>query len=226
MYFDKHKLLHAKKSLDDENTQMYSALYAMFIPVAKRIKDYNKNMLRSIGNCTVKSGLYNDHPENNTRYNSHDNYTSIAAWSKHYGFGIEKEIWNYAKRAMFTYDNISGQVNRKRIIHPRDLIFLGICGGSIVANALKPVLSIAIIMSFLKTKKVRYEGHPVAVKRVYLHTDGKVLHTLKMKALNMKLTWAICSYIMRKKKDFGSMESAFDIYFPADHPLRGVELCL
>ena len=54
-----------------------------------------------------------------------------------------------------------------------------------------------------------------------LHTDGKILAFMRCKAFGMHKTFAICDYLIKKNKNFGSWEKVMEIYFRnPDHPFH------
>jgi len=218
-WFDFHGLLHAgPQPRRDENSFTFTPLYLLFGRLIAQSK--HNQFSRALLSAYNKHGMLDNYPngEGPNEYTSHDTLTGVVAYSKVKGLRHHVVIWEHLVRHWFTYDNRTGRTNFRRIMHPRDIIFYGACANNIICKAMLPLLSLICIISCLKTKKVRYQH---GEKKVFIHTDGKNLVLLRCKALKMKITFKICTYIIEKKEAFGSWAKIQDIYFRyPGHPLR------
>lgn len=153
----------------------------------------------------VEEGLYNNLPSlviGKDKFMSHDNITAIVSLSKQKGMSYHKLIWEWLKSHLMTYDNISKKTSLRRILHPRDMIYYGYCADSTLCRFLLPLLCIIMLISCLG------KG-----------SSGKMLNYVRCKGAGLKVTFWLCTQIIKLNKYFGSWKKVFNTYFPCtDHP--------
>lgn len=99
-------------------------------------------------------------------------------------------------------------------MHPRTIAYLLWVKYPLIGFWFLPIVTIASIFACLRTWKVRPHGR-------FLATDTKLLTWVRFTGSQMWITEKICTYILGRKKEFGSFERCFEIYFPnEDHPIR------
>ena len=232
-YYNRYNLINSKTYEDvSENCLLYSVQnYFLNIMIGRDVSELHKNIDNYINLLyNNNSGMYNNIPfvtEGNDMYISHDQLTSICSFSAYNNLEHHKIIW---KEMNFgTYDNIYGYFNIKRILHPRDYIYIGYLNNNIICKLLMPLLCIITIYSFLCTKKVRptfftrlKSGFKLP-KNVMKKTDGQLLtlvrnFSLKGKSNIFNLTYKLCLFIARKTFTNG-YRGIFEHYFVEnEHP--------
>ena len=156
----------------EENSPLWSVQYCLRF---KRPPMILRERLRHyIAECKISDGLFNQMPE--WAYFHRDNYMSpdqlIAFVAHFYLLGdlrsIE-QIWSFLKERWFTYDNLTGETNFKRIMQPMAVAFVGACAGS---KFWKFILRITCTIACLSPRN---------------ETSGKLKAWTCLKTLNMSL---------------------------------------
>lgn len=201
-YINKYGLINAHKNERvAENCPLWSLQYLLL----EYDQKLDHDMYNFIGLCKIKTGLYNQRPENTGSKEDKMSPDQLIAFVGYlYKFkkdlGIHKEIWYYLYKHLFTYDNISDEINFNRLQQPQAVLFLAICAGHVY---LYPLLFISIIHSCLFKRS---------------ETSGRLKSWTIMKVLDMKLTYSICTLI-----NPNSWVKIFQIYFKnLDHPVRAM----
>lgn len=86
----------------------------------------------------------------------------------------------------------------KQLDHPRDFILVGYAKYPWIFFLLWPIYCLAMIVSCWQTHKVR-KGLSIA------KTDGKIMAFLICKAYNLRLTFWICDWLVKKRKRTGQI---------------------
>jgi len=111
-------------------------------------------------------------------------------------------------KKLFTYDNVTKKINIKRIIRPRDWIYLGYLAGSKICYLLMPWYYLTALFTVLGASKK--------------HTSGAQLLWLQKKVDSHILSnpfWTIFNDIL--SDEYASKnwsDEIFKLYYPADHP--------
>lgn len=194
---------------------------------------------RAVNRCRISEGVYNQNPkyseyepENpHDKYMSHDQLTAICSMSYKHGVYHHVDIWNEIKRQKFRYDNVNPEApNWSRLLHPRDIIYIGLLNNSLICRALKPVLDLMILVTFLTHYKVR----PIWYHRLwaylttrnrvpvakYVKTDGELLSYVRFNCYDMGLIAKICNWLITKR--FGSWTKVFSTYFKVEYHINNV----
>lgn len=146
-------------------------------------------------NHKSNGGEFRDDPHSSNPDMSHDNYTGIMCANKMFKFGFPVQIFS-----------------RKRV-HPRDLIFYGYLKYPWLFYWLLWIPSIAMIVSCMRTWKIRGP-------QKFIATDGKLLAYFRCISANMGITFLICTWILKRKEYFGGWEVVFLRYFrDPEHPI-------
>lgn len=170
------------------------------------------------------------------KYISHDQYTSLCAFSKAKGLDYHKEFWNDIK--FMTYDNLTGEFNIKKLIHPRDYIYIGYLNDNFWCKLAMPLFCLIIFQSFWAKYKVRptidwriREGLKVEgsiidkikamfafPKRKMIVTEGELLGLVRWWGLQgdswlFNQTWKLCQWLMTKRKFPRGYEEVTEVYF-------------
>lgn len=132
---------------------------------------------------------------------SHDNMTGIVVWRK--AVGIKQKITPY---------------NFKQWWHPRDVSFYLYARFPYIFWPLLLTASVAMIVSCAQDYKYR-NGKQI------LKTDGKILTFMRCRAFYhnpiLRLTFKICTHLIRKNEKFSSWTNIMNIYFKdKDHPVN------
>jgi len=170
--------------------------------------------------CNEGKGIYRQHPAKLTghdKYMSHDQLTAIFCFSYFNKLNAHKTIWKEMVRQFFRYNNVDvpktfkDKIFNKRFLHPRDIIFYGICNKNIFCYLLFPILFLIMFISCWSKKEVIAYGAPA------LKTDGKLLTFIRVRALGWK--WLIKFFDFIIEKRFGGWKVIFKTYFRyEDHP--------
>jgi hypothetical protein len=177
-----------------------------------------EKLCKVIENCRIKEGLFHQNPIHHERdyvqkdgYMSPDQLITIFLTGYLYSSAFSrpawhKEIWQeIINQGGYKYNNLED--SELRLIHPRDLVLYKACVRPVIGQIALFVLLIANIVACLSKPE---------------KTSGKLLAWTKMMALKdhfltMKLSWIICSFIIKKKH--GNWADVFKIYFPVEgHP--------
>lgn len=183
---------------EDENAPLYSVEY-----ILKYGSSRLENAMEAFTvECKVSKGLYNQRVDNDggkEDYMSPDQLIAFIAF-----FIINDRnwklanIWEYLKSHWFTYDNLTGQTNLKRLMQPSVVLFSAVAAGS---KWLTPLLSLVCLVACM-SKKGR--------------TSGKLKAWVIMRSLGLTKTFSFCTKLL-KEDDW---DEVFEIYFPLGHPLR------
>jgi len=206
----------------------------------KDTSEMDKNIINYIEKMrNHKSHRFNNIPnitEGPDKYISHDQYTSLCAFSARKGLDYHKEFWKDIKFG--TYDNLTGEFNLKKIMHPRDYIYIGYLNDNIVCKLLMPLFCLIIVESFSSKFKVRptIDGRIVQgfktkgslwtkIKTIFtlpsrkmIVTEGELLGLVRNWGLQDKSwlfnqTWKFCMWLMHKIKFPGGYKDVFKLYF-------------
>jgi hypothetical protein len=250
-YWNKYGLINAYKG---ENVAENCPLFTYeFILIKEQKGEPNKperEALRSfIEGSKVRPGLYNQSPEpfSGSREDrmSHDQLTTICAFSYKYGYEWHKEVWEEIKRQWLRYDNVGPtdtfkqKFKNTRFLHPRDIIYIGLLAGNPICKLLSPLLMLIMMSSCKSIWKVRpsldfriiyaikkFKFFPKKLVRRMHSTDGKLLTYVRCRsALNIPIlakTYKICSKILKKSDIFKGWNGTFAIYFHSrpDYPIN------
>lgn len=209
-----------------ENTILYSVEYVVLSEILGRdSSEMQENIIKYIELMrNHKTNRFNNIPgvtEGPDKYISHDQYTSLCAFSAYFGLDYHKEFWKGVKFG--TYDNITGKFNIKRMLHPRDLIYIGYLNDNKICKLLMPLLCLITIQSFGSVYKVRptfwnwmlsgFKGE----RRKMVKTEGELIGLvrdfgLKEKSWLFNWTWEICMALMELKFEEG-YKSVFRKFF-------------
>ena len=136
---------------------------------------------------------------------SHDNMTGLYCMNKNLTGGVSVLL------PIFGW-------NKRMWMHPRDVAFYFWAHYPRFGLLFLWIASLAMIISCLQTYKYRTEH---GVKKKFRRTDGKLLTYLRCRSFDMHITFAICTWIIKRKKEFGSWQRVAEIYFTDEnHPLR------
>lgn len=180
-----------------------------------------KMLLMAILNiCNETKGIYRQHPAKLTghdEYMSHDQLTAIFCFSCYNNLQHHRRIWQEIKRQWLRYNNVNvpntfkQKFFNERLLHPRDIIFYGICNENIICYLLFPILFLIMFISCWSKREVIAYGAPA------LKTDGKLLTYIRVRALGWK--WLIKFFDFVIEKRFGSWKVIFKTYFRYEnHP--------
>lgn len=163
--------------------------------------------------------VFNNHIDErqvvSTPYTSHDQLTAYVVWAPYNAV----EIWRLLKLGKFSYDNLNpGKFNKKRIMHPRDILFYGIMAGSTICKVLSPLMYLTgITMALPYRLKKRKEGWKLENKN-----SNEILWWLRLKVLPrgpanfvFKAFYRLCI-----KLRFGDLHGLMlDYYADPEHPV-------
>ena len=201
-----------------------------------------------------RKGFYDNHlfhrvdngypPSDNWSKTSHDQFISYCVYSKISGKADHQIIWSQFKENFSTYDNISGSFNLKRLVLPRDFIFVGYINENLICRLLIPFYYLFGFFTYLRKDVVRYRSNKrngvewfemlylkyikrehkdeVFYKHVSPKTSGELLWWVKKHA--MKDSWHKKLFYKfadkRIQKRFGGWDGLFVEYFKHDdHPI-------
>jgi len=199
----------------EENSTLWTYQEILLTELSGESSEVRKGCLKAAyKQCRVSPGIYHQNPayalsepvHEHDRYMSPDQLIALTGSSYRYDMGHHKEIWEEIKRQGFRYDNVNPG-KPERWIRPWDLIFYGYCAGSFICKLLVMLISLACVISCLRKQS---------------ETSGKLLaftkcQTLKDKSFVMKMTWYVCSLLVKIRN--GGWDGAFGIYFPdPKHP--------
>ena len=178
-------------------------------------EEVSKEIDAAIEKMTIRQGLYMQNV-NNYGYMSHDNLTALMSYLP---ANVRKEIWEEIKRQWFRYDNVNpDSPSWSRILHPRDIIYYGILGGSALAWLGFPLYLLMMLITVFTDCENNEFGSPI------FSTSGKLLLWVRYKGMQnnalFSLTFKALSYIMKKSSMLPSWYDVFKFYFNQDnnHP--------
>lgn len=217
-YFNKYGLLNAQpcnsNSEAEENSLLFTGLYLIFLKRSgySYVKLLNK-YIEFVELCRVGDGLFNQtpNPGPNDLHMSHDTLTGLVSVSIEFSLNYHTEIWKELKRQNLRYDNVSPN-SPKRWLHPRDIIFYGICANSTICKLLSPILWIIHAIACIQKYKVR-NGNKI------WKTDGKILTFLRCQILNWKASIKIYGLFNKLFAGFKNWFHVFSVYYKKDHPV-------
>tara|TARA_R110000803_G_scaffold187128_5_gene249503 strand:- start:1560 stop:2309 length:750 start_codon:yes stop_codon:yes gene_type:complete len=155
------------------------------------------------------------------KFISHDQYTSICAYSAYRGLNFHKEFWKEVEFG--TYNNLERGFHIKHILHPRDYIYIGYLNDNIFCKLLMPLFCLMIVESFWGKYKVRptlwariKSGFSLETRKMIV-TEGELLGLvrkvgLKDKSFLFNWTWKVCMWRMKSKFPDG-YKGVFRKYF-------------
>lgn len=219
-YINRYGLINATKHEDvSENCPLFTLQNVILKKIVKEdpkeLEDSLINYFEKMRNPTTNR--FNNIPDVTSGRDaliSHDQFTTLCAMSARHGLDYHKEFWNGVKWG--TYDNLTGKFNIHRILHPRDLIYVGYLNDNFLCKLAMPLLCAATLWSFLYPYKKR-NGVKI------LKTDGQLLtlvrkYGLKGKSWLFDKTWKLCERISHWKFVDG-YKGIFKTYYPLeDHP--------
>ena len=166
-----------------------------------------------LGGGLYKQAPHIDLDQGKDSYMSHDQLTAIVCYLKIRGRKDKiKEILKACKLGV-SYNNVD---NKYRFLHPRDIIFYNIMGGSLVAWLFLPLLWLITIVTFSQEIKTR---NGVDLKK----TDGEILYYIKRECTRaFKPVNFYCEARVRQR--FGSWDNLFHTYFKeSNHPINLIQ---
>lgn len=202
-HVNKHQMINAT---GDDGVSENTLLFSVENYLLERKDVYYADMLyfiSQLGGSVTEP--YNNLPgltSGKDKYTSHDQLTALAVFSLAMKRDFHKHIWSWLKSHWFSYDNISKKTNFKRIMHPKDILFYGYCAGSIPCAIMLPLLSIMLMVSCFGDD-----------------SNGPMKTWVRCKGAKMKITYWLCTKIIKHNKYFGSWKKVFNTYFPDEnHP--------
>ena len=200
-YSDKFFLthLHPHPSVNgSENSPMFSGLtWLLFDKIYGLKLAENERIKMVVHNYETERG-YQTYPDDQGRPGnfSHDNMTGATVLHKL--IDEKPQLW--------PYDN--------QWFHPRDIAFYLYARFPYIFWFLLPIASLAMIVSCAQNYK--YRGG-----RQILKTDGKLLAFMRCQAFNMRITFAICTWLIYRNPKFKSWTKVAKIYFKdKNHPIN------
>ncbi len=140
--------------------------------------------------------------KNNNKRISHDNKTGLVS------------VYPQLTESIF-------RVGKRLWLHPRDIVYYGYKKYGFWFYPLLPVVSISNIISCYRTYKVHPDG------RKEVTTSGKLLALVRNLGADLRLTQKICTFLIKRNKNFKSWGNVGKIYFGYRHPitraLRGLD---
>ena len=233
MLINEHNLINAHEGdIVAENTLLFSVQNVFLKKLNKndssQLEEDIINFIEKMRNSSTNR--FNNLPnvtEGHDKYISHDQYTALCAFSAYFNLDYHKE---FSDKIIFnTYDNISGEFNPKRIIHPRDAIYIGRINDKMWAKLCMPLLCLVTILSFIVKYKVRptfwnwFMGGFRETRRKIVKTDGQLLTFVRYMGLKNRsklfnITYKFCLWLAKFRFE-GGMTGIFSHYFrPVDHP--------
>ena len=186
----------------DENAPLYSIEYLLL----KDEINLSNNLDRFIRwSFNLDTNAYNQRPNNN---GSHEDYMSpdqLIAFVAFFNFeganfkDCTEDIWKYLKRHLFTYDNLTGEINFKRLMQPLAVFFVWYSAtGNLFAKW-------GMILSCWKSCREFY-------KNPQAESSGVLKAFVCLRSLGIEDEY--CEQFF---------EHAFEVYFPSpEHPIRKV----
>lgn len=230
-WLDDHKLLHVhKQPSDSENPMLFSSVF--YIALHKKHKIFLPNNLLKVIGALKGQGEWEWRDSPTHEFGGKfglDNTTGLICFSHVFNLSYHKEV------PPFHYH---GGRNPKDVIFYGYVKYLALSKQSwkyfplrVLFTMLLPVTSIAMIITCIQTYKIKpywYEkiikyfktGEWDRLRIKIVKTDGKILAWLRCQSLGMKWTYKICSYFIKRNKNFGSWKKVFEIYYPEGHPNR------
>lgn len=163
--------------------------------------------------------IFNNHVDEHqvikTPFTSHDQLTAYTAFNA-FNAGF---IWDGIKYMKGSYDNINVKFNIKRILHPRDLIFFGIMGDSLIAKLFSPLLYLMGVYTYLVPKRLKKRDGKWKLEK---KNSNEILWWLRMKVLpNGPLKFLFGKlFDLLVKIRFGNYTGLFiDYYVDENHPV-------
>lgn len=177
-----------------ENGQLFLVEY-IFLCVIHNIDvaDLKETMDSQLLNSKVEKGLYHRNPLLTTRSLSHDNMTSIMAYSKMFNTQHRKEIWCYLLKHLGTYDNTKGrsdQFSKYLPFNPGNFFVWGLSADSLLAYLFLPFYIINLLITCSKPKG---------------DTSGKILTWVELFPLQSNLVCKLLGkyFDYKMKKQYG-----------------------
>lgn len=214
MYFDTYGLLNSRPDeVNAENSLLWTFEYILLLRHMGLDTNASVEALkRAINDCKLgKPGIYAQNPSYvankpliaSDEHMSPDQLITITGFSYLYGLEHHKLVWQEIKNQWFRYDNITPD-KPKYWIHPRDLIYYGILGGSIIARLFLPLYFIMIILSCTNEK---------------MNTSTKILTFVKLHVIRNRFVAKICNMLIKRRNN--DWNDVFRIYFPdINHPIH------
>lgn len=158
-------------------------------------------------------GLYHQNPPGYKNLNKKDDYMSpdqLITFVCFFSFiGHEEKIkliWEHLLSHLFTYDNLTGEINFDRTMQVKAVASAAVARGGFWKFVFLPILVIGCMYSFRPKKRGV--------------TSGKLKVWTIVHSLGMDRTLAMCTWLLRFS-DFPDWESVFEEYYKEDnHPLR------
>lgn len=236
-FFNRYGLINASEVEDvSENCPLFTAEYLILKEILGETDvQVELDLVKYIHALeNPETNRYNNIPgilDGNDRYVSHDQYTTICAFSAAKGYDFHKKIWKEIKFG--TYDNLKSGFSISGLMHPRDYIYIGYLNDNFWCKLLMPLFCIILIESFLNVTKVRptfwerLKSGFTLEKRTMKGTDGQLLTLVRMWGIKkdkrpwiLSKTWDLCLYIAKKTFTNG-FRGIFETYFPnSEHPNR------
>jgi len=212
MYHNQYNLLNTgikEPHVTDENTLLTTMQFILL----SQSHRYHASAYNYITKCENQIGLYNQFPPDNPIAHKHDLYVSpdqliatLAAIKTIYPFYHRREgeidaIWWWFKDHYFTYDNLSGKTNFKRIMQPMAVAYAGALHGS---SFWKQILNLACFWSCYSNRS---------------ETSGKLKAWVILQTMDNMWSKKYCDKFIERY--FGSWNNVFAVYYPdPNHPIR------
>lgn len=133
---------------------------------------------------TAPTSKMTEFPRNHDDYMSPDQLIAFILFLYKCDPESCRQIWDYLWKHWFTYDNITGETNKERMMQPMAIAVAAVCGGGWFAKMFWfPVLVGSLIYSCW--------SEPV-------ETSGPLKSWVILKHMHMKLTGYICTWLIER----------------------------
>lgn len=171
----------------------------------------------------AENGMYNNHADEQEQARvpetSHDQLTAYIVYSILKMRQAHKIIWKQCVKRLFTYDNISGKINLKRILHPRDILFYGCVNYNPICLLLSPLLYLMGLYTYAVPKRLKKRDGKWKLEK---KNSNEILWWLRMKVMPKGIQYYLFKFIYGKliQLRFGSLHGLMmDYYDDPEHPV-------
>ena len=193
-FIDENGLVHHLENPTEESSENEIMFTSLFLILQYKVGNYFDFKMRQhlidFFNEEVKQG----------KHMSHDNRTGLAAVR-----------FNQEDMPLISLGN-------RVWLHPRDFVWWGWrrhkgTKKGVLFWLLLWIPSFFMILSCYQTYKVR-DGKKIK------KTDGKLLTWIRCQSTKMPLTFRLCTWLIKRNKEFGSWERVSSLYFKEEgHPI-------
>ena len=228
-WFSKEGYLRLEPNQDEaENTFLFTlALWLIEKQIIDKPFDRSQVLHKYLNEIVNPLGRYDNHPiireingydgeKNKLARTTHDQLTSYALASYLLGREDHVKIWKQIKSTWLTYDNNTTKTNFKRLVHPRDIIFLGILTSNYLCKVLLPIYYLFGVFTYIR---------PDIAKKKTNSRNGEVLYWLCSHAIEDSLLKRIFYRFATKRvnKRFGSWSGLFIKHCQnEEHPINAL----